>query len=97
MNFKMIGEAIYNKGFGKKIKTWKCVDAELQRHIRCLPYVELSDVGRQRNLGIVFVLLKTVLRIYNNKPLKFAEDIHPTFRLRGSFEQNIVNIVANVL
>jgi hypothetical protein len=38
--------------------------------------------------------LKTVLRIYNNKPLKFAEDIHPTFRLRGSFEQNIVNIVA---
>ena len=39
------------KGFGKKRKsdsheTWKCVDAELQRHIRCFPYVELSDVPR---------------------------------------------------
>ena len=56
------------KGFRQKIKsdsheTWKCVDTELQRQIRCFPYVELSDVprlqqvgkkavGRQRNLGL---------------------------------------------
>ena len=61
------------KGFGQKIKsdsheTWKCVDAELQRQIRCFPYVELSDVtrlqqvgkkavGRQRNLGLVNCML----------------------------------------
>jgi hypothetical protein len=43
---------------------WKCVDAQLQRQIRCFPYVELSDVprlqqiekkavGRQRNLGLI--------------------------------------------
>jgi hypothetical protein len=25
---------------------WKCVDAELQRQIRCFLYVELSDVPR---------------------------------------------------
>ena len=39
------------EGFGQKIKsdsheTWKCVDAELQRQIRCFSYVELSDVPR---------------------------------------------------
>jgi hypothetical protein len=44
-------------------ETWKCVEAELQRQIRCFPYVEFSDaprlqqvkkkaVGRQRNLGL---------------------------------------------
>jgi hypothetical protein len=49
MNRKMIGEAINIRVSDKKIKsdsheTWKCVDAELQRQIRCFPYVELSDV-----------------------------------------------------
>ena len=60
------------KGFGQKIKsdiheTWKCVNAELQRQIRCFPYAELSDVpwlqqvekkavGRQRNLGLEIVI-----------------------------------------
>jgi hypothetical protein len=24
-------------------KTWKCADQELERQIRCFPYVELSD------------------------------------------------------
>ena len=79
------------KGFGKKIKS----DSHETSHGSSKS--KTKAVGLQRNLGLVFVLLKTVLRIYNNKPLKFAEDIHPTFRLRGSFEQNIVNIVANVL
>ena len=61
------GSDLY-KGFGQKIKsdsheTWKCVNADLQRIIRCFSDVELSDVprlqqvekkavGRQRNLGL---------------------------------------------
>jgi hypothetical protein len=27
-------------------ETWKCVEAELQRQIRCFPYVEFSDAPR---------------------------------------------------
>jgi hypothetical protein len=27
-------------------ETWKCVEAELQRQIRCFPYVEFSDAHR---------------------------------------------------
>jgi hypothetical protein len=32
-------------------ETWKCVDAELQRQIRCFPYVELSDVPWLQHVG----------------------------------------------
>jgi hypothetical protein len=44
-------------------ETWKCAKAELHGQIRCVPYVEFSNVpqlqqagkkavGRQRNLGL---------------------------------------------
>ena len=46
----MIGKAIYIRVSDRKKsdshKTWKCADQELERQIRCFPYVELSDVPR---------------------------------------------------
>jgi hypothetical protein len=64
--------AVLPTGFGKSMKsdsheTWKCTDPELEWQIRCFPYGERSDVprlqqveqkavGRQRNLGLHFIM-----------------------------------------
>ena len=77
---KMIGEAIYNKGFGQEIKSdshemWKCSDPELEWQIRCFPYGERSDVprlqqveqkavGRQRNLRLIIRGVKSKVDAY---------------------------------
>ena len=69
----MIGEAIYVRVSDKKIQsdsheTWKCANPELERFIRCFPCGERSDVprlqqveqkavGRQKNLGLLVVVI----------------------------------------
>jgi hypothetical protein len=55
MNRKMIGEAIYIRVSDSKKKsdsheTWKCADPELEKQIRCFPYVSRSDVERIQQL-----------------------------------------------
>jgi hypothetical protein len=49
MNRKIIGEVIYIRVSDRKLKsdsheTWKCVNPEWERQIRCFPYGERSDV-----------------------------------------------------
>ena len=50
MNRKMIGEAIYIRFMIEKKsdshETWKCADPELEKQIRCFPYIARSVVER---------------------------------------------------
>ena len=51
----MIGEAIYIRVSDSKKKsdsheTWKYADPELEKQIRCFPYVSRSDVERLQQL-----------------------------------------------
>ena len=47
MNRKMIGEAIYIR-VSDRNETWKCADPELEKQIRCFPYIARSVVERQQ-------------------------------------------------
>jgi hypothetical protein len=68
-------------------ETWKCTNQELERQIRCFPYVELSDihgyskskkaVGRQRNLWLhLYIGINYFLTLVLNIIMFLNSDIY---------------------